>query len=78
MSLNQTTSTDRKYTAFVIDKGCKPLPCVLCGCYPEEGDKALEINTGHPRLLCALCVATAMIGFEDLDRADAGYPAYIA
>lgn len=78
MSLTQTTSPDRKYTAFVIERDCHPLPCVLCGQTPETGDKALEINTGYPRLLCSICVATAMIGFEDLDRQDSGYPAYIA
>lgn len=78
MSPPQTMSEDRKYTAFVVDHLCQPLPCVLCGCYPEEGDKALEINTGEPRLLCSICVATAMIGFEDLDIQASDYPATLA
>lgn len=71
----QTTSEDRRFSAFVVEPtGYSPLQCAVCGCAPKAGTKAFEKNTGHPTLLCSVCVFTAVTAFEDLDRLHDGTP----
>lgn len=73
-----TTDPRPSIHVYVAPPNPHLLTCVVCGRHPEAGDKVMETNRGEPRLLCNVCVLTAMMGFEDLDRTDAGYSSLVS